>query len=343
MAKKTTELTKERIGQYVWKRYIDNTSNYPPVDDGEALEVLERYYAKHPVNEDEECFYYGILCFEMAWQIEDEAQQYRLIKKAKDVLDIYRKLSGEEDWDVIEDRLEECRDFIEETEPPAEVKEVEEAGPEVIAPKVVDGMILVSAGKFLFGPDKEEKFLEGFYIDQDPVSNKEYRAFVEETDYRTPRVWDERPELAEDELPVTGISWMDALQFCKWAHKELPTAEQWEKAARGIDGRTYPWGEDEPTAELACFDANGVEPALRPLSGFEKNISQFGCRYTVGHVWEWTSTSYEGEARNRIIKGGSWVDPAKPQFLSSWAAMWADVKEKSEIIGFRCVRPVGVV
>lgn len=337
MAKKK-ELTREVINQYIWKRYIDITSNYPDVDDRQAIEILERYYAKHPVNEDDECFYFGILCFEVAWQTEDEKEQARLILKARDILEIYRRVSEETDWDVVEDRLEECREFITDNkldQKPAQLP---------VEQKVVDGMILVQAGKFLFGEGAEEKFLEAFYIDIDPVNNAQYREFVEACQYRTPRIWDEDPEMAAPELPVTGISWMDAQQYCKWANKNLPTEEQWEKAARGTDGRVYPWGGTPPTADMVNFNAgNGTRPALKALSGFEGNTSEFGCRYTVGHVWEWTNTKFEGESKHRVIKGGSWSDPNDPKFLSAYARLWATVKEKSELIGFRCVRPVGVI
>lgn len=337
MAKKT-ELTRELIKQYIWKRYIDNTSNYPDVNDVEAIEVFERYYAKHPVNEDDECFYFGVLCFEAAWCCDDEAKQARLILKAKEILEIYRKISEEQDWDVVEDRLEECRDFIAENN-------LEQSASAIISkPKIVDGMILVDAGNFLFGEKKEEKFLEAFYIDILPVSNKDYRKFIEEQSYRSPRVWDEFPELAKDELPVTGISWMDALQYCKWANKELPTEEQWEKAARGVKGHVYPWGDDAPTAEQANFaHADNGTPRLQPLKGYDANESSFGCKYMVGHAWEWTSTTHKGEGRHRVIKGGCWADPNVPEFISAHARNWASVKAKSELIGFRCARPVGIM
>ncbi|MDF1666335.1 MAG: SUMF1/EgtB/PvdO family nonheme iron enzyme [Planctomycetota bacterium] len=337
MAKKT-ELTRELIKQYIWKRYIDLTSNYPDVNDIEAIEVFERYYAKHPVNEDDECFYFGVLCFEAAWCCEDKQKQARLILKAKEILEIYRTSSEEQDWVVVEDRLEECRDFIAENNLEATASAI------ISKPKIVDGMILVEAGKFLFGEAKEEKFLEAFYVDILPVSNKDYRKFIEEQNYRNPRVWDEFPEFAKDDMPVTGISWMDALQYCKWANKELPTEEQWEKAARGVKGHTYPWGDDAPTAEHANFahEDNGA-PSLATLTGYDANESSFGCKYTVGHAWEWTSTTHQGEGRHRVIKGGCWADPSIPQFLSAHARNWASVKAKSELIGFRCARPSGMM
>lgn len=337
---KSTELTREQINQYIWKRYIDNTSNYTEVDEQEALRFFERYYAKHPLNEDDECFYFGILCFEMAFQREEGDEQIRLIRKAKEVMEIYRTASGEDDWDAIEDRLEECREFMESIPAETTVSVVETPAAAVAAaPKIVDGMILIESGMFRFGPEREQKFLEAFFIDIAPVSNKEYRAFIEAVNFRAPGVWDKFPELADDALPVTGVSWMDALKYCEWANKELLTEEQWEKAARGIDGRLYPWGDTPPADDSTCF-ASSPNAKLKALNGFDANRSPYGCRFMVGHVWEWTSTTFMGEGRYRVLKGGSWADPNDPRFLSTHARLWANVKEKSELIGFRCARPV---
>lgn len=106
------QLTLELIKSYVWKRYIDNVSKYPDVDDEEAARRFELHYSKHPINEDHDCFYFGVLLFELAWTTADEEKMKRLIFRSMAVLELYRKQSGEDDWDVIEDRLEECRDFI---------------------------------------------------------------------------------------------------------------------------------------------------------------------------------------------------------------------------------------
>lgn len=336
MAKKQ-ELTRDQINQYIWKRYIDNTSNYTVLSESDALKFFERYYSKHPINEDDECFFFGVLCFELAFQTADETKQARLLGKAKEVLQIYRQTSGEEDWDAIEDRLEECNDFLAEKDS----SEVNKPKPPNI-PKAVDGMILINSGKFLFGADKQKKFLEAFYIDVNPVTNSDYRKFVVSESYRNPRIWAEKPEFAAEDLPVTGVSWMDALQYCKWAHKELPSEEQWEKAARGTGGKTYPWGDNPPTPQLANF-SQGKGAKLQAPKKFAHNISEFGCRATVGHVWEWTSTIFDKESRHRVVKGGSWADPIKSgskQYLTAHSRQWAGVKEKSDLIGFRCVRPV---
>ena len=328
------ELTREKICQYVWARYIDNTKAPFLVDEGDAVHFFEKFYSKFPLNKDEECFYYGILLYELAFS--DEKNRSRYLVKSKEVLGLYRSKTGETEWDVVEDRYQDVCDIIEEENLLECLQTVADLAPEI------PGMVLVPSGTFPFGPEEKETFLEPYYIDADPVTNQVYREFLEETQYRRPVLWERRPDLAEDDLPVTGVSWMDALQFCKWAKKSLPTSEQWEKAARGPEGWLYPWGNEEPTPDKANYlpTNSTTAPALLPSKSFTQNVSPFGVRSMVGTVWEWTNTSYEEEEGSQLIKGGSYVDPEDPVFLSSKATLWANKKEKSEILGFRCTKGV---
>jgi formylglycine-generating enzyme required for sulfatase activity len=329
-------LTLEKVNQYIWAKYIDSTRVPFEVNEDTALKLYEQHYAKHPLNEDDECFYYGILLYEAGFR--DEKNRARYLVKAKEVFEVYRQVSGETEWDVIEDRLADTIDIIKKEKLEAKVAKAEKA---IVAPPI-PGMVFVPAGKFLFGEKKEEKILEAFYIDIEPVTNAQYKAYLEQTKYPKPSIWERHPELAEDELPLVGVSWMDAVQYCKWAGKELPTEEQWEKAARGEDGRTYPWGEDKPTPKDACYREDDVAGAkLLPFKGYEKNKSPYGCHVMVGHVWEWTKTTAveDGtEQQSCIVKGGSWSDPNEPEFLSCFARLDAGKKEKIELIGFRCAK-----
>ena len=323
------------VRQYVWDRYIDNVRPRVEIDEEQALKLLEDHYSKHPLNQDDECFYYGILLYERAFSSEDkDTQRARYFVKAKEVFEVYRKVSGETEWDVIEDRYADVCDIIESE---GLLEKVQTAVSK--APKV-EGMVLVPAGPFPFGVDKKQTHLEPYYIDIYPVTNAEYRRFLEETKYRKPELWARFPDLAADELPVTGVSWMDALQYCKWAKKSLPTAEQWEKAARGPEGHTYPWGEDAPTPDKANYLIDNTEPRLHAVKRYEKAKSPYGCVAMVGTVWEWTNTSYPDEEGAQHIKGGSYVDPPTPEYVSAWATQWANKKEKNELIGFRCTKAV---
>jgi len=328
------KLTREKICQFIWDRYIENARPKFEIEEDEALKFFEEYYSKHPLNTDDECFYYGVLLYERAFA--DDQNRARFLVKAREVFSVYRSVSGDTEWDAIEDRYADVCDIIDSENLLENVKTAADLAPEI------EGMKLIPAGPFFFGSELVETVLEPYYIDIYPVTNEEYRVFLEETNYRTPGLWRKRPELAGDGLPVVGVSWMDALQYCKWAKKSLPTVEQWEKAARGEKGYTYPWGEDEPTPELANYNQfDGSEPKLRPLSEFN-GLSPYGLHNMSGSVWEWTNTPHPELEGTQWVKGGSWIDPPHPEFLSTYIANWASKKEKNDVIGFRCTKRLEV-
>jgi serine/threonine-protein kinase len=203
--------------------------------------------------------------------------------------------------------------------------------------KVVEGMLLIPAGSFLYGPDGVEVFLDTFYIDKAPVTNGEYLRFVRETGYRPPRHADD-PRLNQPDQPVVGVSYGDAAQFARWAGKELPTEQQWEKAARGTDGRVFPWGNDPPGASDACFGQDPEGGAPKPVGSFLRNISPFGVQDMCGNVWEWTASRYRKDSEFHVVRGGSYNDPA--EYLHVYYRLEAHPKDKCEAIGFRCVKNI---
>jgi formylglycine-generating enzyme required for sulfatase activity len=202
---------------------------------------------------------------------------------------------------------------------------------------VVEGMLLVPAGTFLYGPAGTEVFLDTFYIDRTPVTNSEYMRFVRETGFRPPR-HTEDPRLNQPEQPVVGISYADAAQFARWAGKELPTEQQWEKAARGDDGRVFPWGNDPPGASDACFGQDPEAGAPKPVGTFLRNVSPYGVLDMCGNVWEWTSSRYRKDGEFHVVRGGSYNDPA--EYLHVYYRLEAHPKDKCEAIGFRCVKNI---
>lgn len=327
-------LTLELVRKYIWTRYIDGERFHVEVDEDAALKLFEEHYAKHPLDQDEESFYYGIILFERAFAADPkDKNRARYFVKAKEVFETYRKVSGETDWDAIEDRYADVCSVVESE---GLLEKVQSAVAK--APKI-EGMVLIPGGTFPFGVDKKQISLEPYYIDIYPITNADYRKFLTETNYRKPEIWTKRPDLAADELPVTGVSWIDALQYCKWAKKSLPTAEQWEKAARGPEGFTYPWGEDAPSPEKCNYKVHPEDDGrLVPVKRYEKFKSPYGVVAMVGTVWEWTNTSYPDEEGAQILKGGSYEDPADPAYLSALAEIWANKKEKNELIGFRCTK-----
>ena len=117
----------------------------------------------------------------------------------------------------------------------------------------VEEMVLIPAGEVELGTDTKTDltfgteadtrtvFIAAFYIDKYEVTNKQYATFLSETGHRKPKFWED-PRFNAPDQPVVGVNWEDAETYAAWAGKRLPTASEWEKAARGTDGRRYPWG-----------------------------------------------------------------------------------------------------
>jgi formylglycine-generating enzyme required for sulfatase activity len=139
-------------------------------------------------------------------------------------------------------------------------------------------MVLVKAGSFLFGEKKEPVTLGAFYIDKTEVDNRAYQAFCDATQHAFP------PDFPRDkpEYPVVNVSFDDAKAFAAWAGKRLPTGPEWEKAARGTDGRSFPWGDSKDASR-----ANVNSKTLRPVTDFPEGASPSGALNMVGNAWEW--------------------------------------------------------
>ncbi len=192
----------------------------------------------------------------------------------------------------------------------------------------VDGseLIRIPAGKFIMGGSQDgpgypphEEHLEEYFIARHPVTNAQYRRFVEATGHREPSLWDEK-RLNQPNQPVVGVSWNDALAYCRWAGLRLHSEEQWEKAARGTDGRRWPWGNDSPTEKHCNFDSKVGAPT--EVGSYPDGASPYGCHDMAGNVWEWCSTKwreyYSQEADDsleggnvRVVRGGSFYKGAE--------------------------------
>ena len=226
-------------------------------------------------------------------------------------------------------------------------------------------MILIPTGSFIMGSEdgnydespKREVYLDAFYIDEYPVTNADYKKFIDETGYKAPyigQVWSKKydwkdrmyPE-GKGKNPVVLVTWHDAVAYCEWAGKRLPTEAEWEKAARGTDGRTWPWGNVWDSDKLAC---SGVGETM-PVGQYKFGKSFYGCFDMAGNVWEWTSDWYgnlyykEAASRNpqgpdkgehNILKGGAWIHS---EFSVRCAMRFHKPPDYCDnYIGFRCAR-----
>lgn len=201
----------------------------------------------------------------------------------------------------------------------------------------VDGklMTLVDAGVFLAGATDDPIWLPAFYVDVFPTTNSDYARFVTVTGYTPPAYWEhsERPPTHLSDHPVVFVTWLDAAAYASWAVKELPTSQQWEKAARGSRGDTYPWGSQMTPAK--CNVREGGIGNTTPVSRYHSGVSAYGVYDLCGNVWEWCST--ESAPDRRELKGSAFTSPFFRATPSTFNDASTDMSDDDT--GFRCVTP----
>ena len=139
-----------------------------------------------------------------------------------------------------------------------------------------------------------------FRIARSPVTNAEYAAFTRATGHARPAHWlDDEPPRGLSRHPVTHVDWTDALAYCAWVGVRLPTEAEWEKAARGADGRRYPWGAARATPREA--NCGGWFGATTEVGGFPAGASPYGVLDMAGGVWEWTASPADASAQGRRV------------------------------------------
>jgi formylglycine-generating enzyme required for sulfatase activity len=258
--------------------------------------------------------------------------------------------------------------------------------------RLADGMVMVyvPAGKFLMGSSDQDLHasgnekpqhsvdLEAFWVDITEVTVAHFRAFVAATGYQTAaekkgwayayvekaKEWQRvngadwlhpfGPESnAEDNHPVTQVSWDDAAAYCTWVGGSLPGEAQWEKAARGTDGRIYPWGNDFDGTLLNYCDSrcggdsryNDGYRFTAPVGSYPSAASMYGALDMAGNVWEWTADGYTASykpnaSKNpnglaRVLRGGSWNHD--PTGMRAAYRLEAPPDTLVDNFGFRCV------
>ena len=217
------------------------------------------------------------------------------------------------------------------------------------------GMVLVPEGSFPMGSlsgDRDEQpvhevFLDAFLIDQNLVTSGQFRTFLHATGRSQPTFFEFGD--SSGKLPAVDINWFDASDYCQWLGKRLPTEAEWEKAARGTDGRTYPWGE-----EIDRNKANygGGPGRTTEVGSYKEGISPYGVYDMAGNVWQWLSDWYdagyyavspeEGNPQGpesgtfHVLRGGSWG--SNPYSVRSTYRIRNQPTITGSFIGFRCVR-----
>jgi formylglycine-generating enzyme required for sulfatase activity len=201
-------------------------------------------------------------------------------------------------------------------------------------------MVYVPAGKFWMGCEDSnrddekpchEVYLSAFWIDRTPVTNQEYRRFVQATGYVKPNHWTIFIPEGKEDHPVVHVRWQDAQAYCRWRGEQagvkirLPTEAEWEKAARGTDGRRYPWGNKFDTEKCNSKERGGDDTT--PVCHYSPDgDSPYGLVDAAGNVWEWCSDWYSADTyrlqgtglalnptgpdsgQYRVVRGGSWYN-----------------------------------
>jgi serine/threonine-protein kinase len=198
-------------------------------------------------------------------------------------------------------------------------------------------MAFVPPGSFLAGADSRKAELPAFLIDLTEVSNRAFEEFCLATGRPLPRLLagDRAPE-AQPDRPVVGVTFEDATAFAEWAGKRLPTALEWEKAARGTEGRVWPWGE-----QFVARHANalGFAGGVEGVNSRPEGASPFGCLHMAGNAHEWTSTSGSLPG-TRVVKGGGWRSHPSNVRTFTGHPVEETLDDPALAVGFRCARDV---
>ncbi len=249
----------------------------------------------------------------------------------------------------------------------------QQAATETIKGKDGAPMVMVPAGPFTMGSNdglpserpEHSVTLDAYYIDRYEVSLQLYGTFLLDAKHDAPSTWDDEAATTVGDRPAVGMGWADAAAYCAWAGKRLPTEAEWEKAARGTDGRRYPWGHMQPFVDIANYNRGiwvseaitlaGVTGGVEGMSvrhGLkEGGKSPYGLHHMAGNAAEWVADWYDREyyskspernppgpssGEKKVLRGGSWAD--LPIALRVSARMSAEPEFQDRTIGFRCAR-----
>jgi serine/threonine-protein kinase len=219
----------------------------------------------------------------------------------------------------------------------ARAKRPSEIRPEPTRPRVIAQFVKVSSGNFLYGKKRQQKALPDFQAMSAPVTCGQYAQFLKETGYKPEGTVVSLLSSRPVDHPVGNVSFADAVAFARWLGAELPTEEQWEKAARGEDGRDYPWGNEFDPVKCDSVES-GIGHTVS-VTDIPMGRSPYGCAHTVGNVWEWTSSWYGDAKTEKVVRGGSYLEDRKSCTCYYHEGM--DPQFFKPDLGFRCVKAHG--
>ncbi len=217
-------------------------------------------------------------------------------------------------------------------------------------------MTIIPKGTFLYGEKMQQKEIDyDYHMDVFPVTNQMYKKFIDAGGYEKkelwsldgwswrnnnitePRYWNDT-KFNNPKQPVVGISWYEAQAYCNWRSQEsgqnyrLPTEEEWEKAARGNDGREYPWGNTFDKNKCNCSESKVL--ATTDVTGHPGSASPYGCQDMAGNIWEWTHSCMIKDIR--VLRGGSWL--YNQTFAQCYSRSYNELNFRNSNVGFRCLR-----
>ena len=231
----------------------------------------------------------------------------------------------------------------------------------LINPKDDAEMVLIPAGEFLMGSTDADKlandaekpqrkvYLDAYYMYKTEVTVAQYRKFCTATVRKMP----DAPDWGwQDTHPIVKVTWNDAKAYADWAGAILPTEAQWEKAARGGDGRIYPWGSTWDAAK--CANWNNSKNGTKPVGSFPTGASPYGVMDMAGNAYEWCADWYGDDyyknaptnnptgpatGDSRVIRGGSWFNNYYGGFYRGAYRHDYNPSNNNDIVGFRCASP----
>jgi len=185
-------------------------------------------------------------------------------------------------------------------------------------------MVKVPEGEFKSGEAGKPVKVAAFEIDKFEVTNEEYKNF--QKDFHFPA--------GKEKHPVTEVTYFDAEAYCKAVGKRLPTGTEWEKAARGTDGRKYPWGNTFKTENANTMESGKTDTL--PAGSFKDGASPYGAMDMAGNVWEWVDQWTADDKKYRTVMGGSFFDTQEKAMV--FAILKSIPDDSHTYIGFRCAK-----